>query len=101
MSRFICKRASEDANIPAFVMHCVYETSHSSLLIESTDSMIMLDKASNMLPHWTESVDFNGAGFILIESTIFEIFGFFTCSSWFLHSIDAKYYFKVTIICVY
>ena len=70
-------------DIPAFVMYCVYETSHSSLLIESTDSMIMLDKASNMLPHWTESVDFNGAGFVLIESTIFEIFGFFTCSSWF------------------
>ena len=27
-------------DIPAFVMYCVYETSRSSLLIESTDSMI-------------------------------------------------------------
>ena len=29
-------------DIPAFVMHCVYGASRSSLLIESTDSMIEL-----------------------------------------------------------
>ena len=28
-----------------------------------------------MSPQWAESVDFNDIGFILIESTIFEIFG--------------------------
>ena len=30
-----------------------------------------------MSPQPTESVDFNGVGFILIESTVFEIFVFY------------------------
>ena len=35
-------------DIPAFVMYCVYGTSRSSLLIESTDSMILaLHKKNN------------------------------------------------------
>ena len=35
----------------------------------------------------TESVDFIGVGVILIGSTVFEIFGFYTCSSYFLRTI--------------
>ena len=50
-----------------------------------------------MSPQRAGSVDFNGVGFILIESTVFEIFGFSTqtCPRFFLYhpiSIDAKYY---------
>ena len=48
-------------DIPAFVMHCVYGESRSSLLIESTDSMMttvqrpkILNFMSLMLPrHFT------------------------------------------------
>ena len=31
-------------NIPTFVMYCIYGTSRSSLLIESTDSMIIIGR---------------------------------------------------------
>ena len=35
---------------------------------------IMTNMASNALLQWAESVDFNGVGFILIKSTVFEIY---------------------------
>ena len=41
-----------------------------------------------MLLQLKKSVDFNGVGFVLIESIIFEIH----THPRFLHSIDAKYY---------
>ena len=37
-------------DIPAFVMYCVYGASHSSLLIESTDSMIPTALYSTLKP---------------------------------------------------
>ena len=36
-------------DIPAFVMYCVYGESHSSLLIESTDSMMDVCAGKNVL----------------------------------------------------
>ena len=41
---------------------------------------IMANRAPNTSPQRRESVDFNGVGFDLIESTVFEIFGFYTRS---------------------
>ena len=56
----------------------------------------MTNTQSNTSPQGAKSVDFNGVGFILIESTVFEIFVFYTRSSYvFVYyriSIDAKYY---------
>ena len=41
-------------DIPAFVMFCVYGESRSSLLIESTDSMIIASEASFLMLSMSE-----------------------------------------------
>ena len=51
------------------------------VLHEHPTFIITTNMASNTSPQQAVSVDFNGAGFILIESIVFEIFGFYARSS--------------------
>ena len=60
-------------------------------------SAIITNRASNIYCYKKQFVDFNGVGFVPIESSIFGIFGVSNGHPRFLHSIEAKYYISLII----